>query len=94
MSDGELISELYAGCFRRLVVQLYAVTDAVRQPPLDDLRSAARSRRQRRSAVVALSLLVALAGTAVVPLAARSGGTDWAGPDQPPARPGRPASSC
>lgn len=26
MSDGELISELYAGCFRRLVVQLYAVT--------------------------------------------------------------------
>ncbi|MET7966114.1 sigma-70 family RNA polymerase sigma factor [Micromonospora sp. NPDC005305] len=26
MSDGDLISELYAGCFRRLVVQLYAVT--------------------------------------------------------------------
>ncbi|MFI6331144.1 RNA polymerase sigma factor [Micromonospora chersina] len=26
VSDGELISELYAGCFRRLVVQLYAVT--------------------------------------------------------------------
>lgn len=26
MSDGDLISELYAGCFRRLVVQLYAVS--------------------------------------------------------------------
>jgi hypothetical protein len=26
VSDGDLISELYAGCFRRLVVQLYAVT--------------------------------------------------------------------
>ncbi|MFI0792142.1 RNA polymerase sigma factor [Micromonospora rubida] len=26
MSDGDLIGELYAGCFRRLVVQLYAVT--------------------------------------------------------------------
>lgn len=26
MSDGDLISELYAGSFRRLVVQLYAVT--------------------------------------------------------------------
>ncbi|MFJ5614883.1 RNA polymerase sigma factor [Micromonospora sp. NPDC093243] len=26
MSHGDLIAELYAGCFRRLVVQLYAVT--------------------------------------------------------------------
>ncbi|MEU7587908.1 sigma-70 family RNA polymerase sigma factor [Micromonospora sp. NPDC049230] len=26
MSDADLIAELYAGCFRRLVVQLYAVT--------------------------------------------------------------------
>ncbi|MET8229121.1 SigE family RNA polymerase sigma factor [Micromonospora sp. NPDC005298] len=26
MSDGDVISELYASCFRRLVVQLYAVT--------------------------------------------------------------------
>ncbi|MFF5070568.1 sigma-70 family RNA polymerase sigma factor [Micromonospora olivasterospora] len=26
VSEGDLISELYAGCFRRLVVQLYAVT--------------------------------------------------------------------
>ncbi|MCF0093746.1 RNA polymerase sigma factor [Micromonospora sp. MH99] len=26
MSDGDLISEVYAGCYRRLVVQLYAVT--------------------------------------------------------------------
>lgn len=26
MSDGDLISALYAGCFRRLVVHLYAVT--------------------------------------------------------------------
>ncbi|MEQ4303012.1 sigma-70 family RNA polymerase sigma factor [Plantactinospora sp. B6F1] len=26
MTDGDVISELYAGCFRRLVVQLYAVT--------------------------------------------------------------------
>ncbi|MEU8332344.1 sigma-70 family RNA polymerase sigma factor [Micromonospora sp. NPDC048839] len=26
MSDGDLVAELYAGCFRRLVVQLYAVT--------------------------------------------------------------------
>jgi RNA polymerase sigma-70 factor (sigma-E family) len=26
VSDGDLISELYANCFRRLVVQLYAVT--------------------------------------------------------------------
>ncbi|GAA2193913.1 SigE family RNA polymerase sigma factor [Micromonospora lupini] len=26
VSDGDAVSELYAGCFRRLVVQLYAVT--------------------------------------------------------------------
>lgn len=26
MSDGDLIAEVYAGCFRRLVVQLYAVS--------------------------------------------------------------------
>ncbi|WP_435825674.1 sigma-70 family RNA polymerase sigma factor [Micromonospora zamorensis] len=26
VSDGDLISELYAGCFRRLVIQLYAMT--------------------------------------------------------------------
>lgn len=65
------------------------VAEAVRQPPLDDLRSAARSRRRHRSVALAVTVLVALAGMAAVPLAARSGGTDLAGPDQPPARPGR-----
>lgn len=65
------------------------VAEAVRQPPLADLRAAARSRRRQRSAVLAVTVLVALAGVAAVPLAARSGGTGWAGPDQPPARPDR-----
>ncbi|WP_410809430.1 RNA polymerase sigma factor [Micromonospora sp. 067-2] len=31
MSDGDLISELYAGCYRRLVVQLYAMTGDVNE---------------------------------------------------------------
>ncbi|XTZ17106.1 RNA polymerase sigma factor [Micromonospora echinospora] len=31
MSDDELISELYTGCFRRLVVQLYAVSGDVNE---------------------------------------------------------------
>ncbi|MGW9197803.1 WD40/YVTN/BNR-like repeat-containing protein [Micromonospora chersina] len=65
------------------------VAEAVRQPPLADLRAAARSRRRQRSAVLAVTVLVALAGLGVVPLTARSGGTGWGGPDQPPARPTR-----
>ncbi|OKI57970.1 WD40/YVTN/BNR-like repeat-containing protein [Micromonospora sp. CB01531] len=59
------------------------IAEAVRQPPLDDLRPAARSRRRHRSAGLAVTVLVALVGVAVGPLAARSVGTDWAGPDQP-----------
>ncbi|MET8912647.1 sigma-70 family RNA polymerase sigma factor [Micromonospora sp. NPDC004551] len=31
VSDGDLVSELYAGCFRRLVVQLYAVCGDVHE---------------------------------------------------------------
>ncbi|MGY0003483.1 WD40/YVTN/BNR-like repeat-containing protein [Micromonospora sp. I033] len=65
------------------------VAEVVRQPPLDDLRAAARSRRRQRSAFLAAAVVVAMAGMAAVPLAARPSGTGWAGPDQPPPRPAR-----
>ncbi|WP_410809431.1 WD40/YVTN/BNR-like repeat-containing protein [Micromonospora sp. 067-2] len=44
-----------------------SLTEAVRQPPFDDLRSAARSRR-RRLVAVAVTAVVAVAGVALVPL--------------------------
>ncbi|GGO18914.1 WD40/YVTN/BNR-like repeat-containing protein [Micromonospora parathelypteridis] len=55
------------------------VTDAVRQPPLDELRTTARSRRHRSVALVATAL-VAVAGLTVVPLVA---GPDRADPPAP-----------
>ncbi|WP_422734550.1 hypothetical protein ACN26Y_08180 [Micromonospora sp. WMMD558] len=57
------------------------VARAVRQPPLDDLWATARARRRRRAAGVALAAVVAMAGMAVVPLADRSPGVDWATPE-------------
>ncbi|MET8229120.1 hypothetical protein ABZS77_00370 [Micromonospora sp. NPDC005298] len=56
------------------------IADAVRQPPLDDLRSIAMARRRRRTGGVALALVVVFAGTAALPLAARSGGDGWTEP--------------
>ncbi|GAB3937337.1 WD40/YVTN/BNR-like repeat-containing protein [Micromonospora vulcania] len=65
------------------------LTEAVRQPPLDQLRSRARSRRHRSVAVLATAL-VALAGVAVVPSLAKPERTDLAGPERTdPARPQR-----
>ncbi|MBM7494870.1 hypothetical protein JOD64_006092 [Micromonospora luteifusca] len=64
------------------------ITEAVRKPPLDELRTAARSRRHRSVAMVATAL-VAVAGLAVVPLVV---GPDRADPpalaDPPPAHSG------
>ncbi|PYC68795.1 hypothetical protein C7C45_17585 [Micromonospora arborensis] len=56
------------------------ISEVVRQPPLDDLRSAARSRRRRRIGGVALALVVVFAGMAALPLVAPTGGDGWAEP--------------
>src|SRR5690349_8465209 len=56
------------------------VTEAVSPPPLDTLRTTARSRRHR-SVAMAATALVALAGLAVVPLLAKP---DRAAPADPP----------
>ncbi|MBQ1010969.1 hypothetical protein KBX53_08415 [Micromonospora sp. M51] len=56
------------------------VTEAVSQPPLDELRSIARSRRHRSVAMVAVAL-VALVGLSVVPLVAEP---DRVAPANPP----------
>ncbi|MET8089516.1 hypothetical protein [Micromonospora sp. NPDC005220] len=65
------------------------IADAVRQPPLDDMRTAARARRRRRASGVALVLVVTLAGVAVSPLFGNTGQGGWTGPDQPPIKPDR-----
>ncbi|MEV4480230.1 WD40/YVTN/BNR-like repeat-containing protein [Micromonospora coxensis] len=62
------------------------VAGAVRQPPLDDLWAAARARRRRRSGAVTLAVVVALLGTAVLPLAAGTRRPEWSGPDEPTVR--------
>ncbi|RLP98011.1 hypothetical protein [Micromonospora sp. CV4] len=62
------------------------IAEAVRQPPLDELRSTARFRRQRSVAVVATALL-ALAGVSVVPLVARPDRATPARPAEPSPRP-------
>jgi hypothetical protein len=60
---------------------IQVVNDAVRQPPLDQLYSAAGARRRRRSSAIALVAIAAAVGMAVVPLAAGWSGVDWARPD-------------
>ncbi|MET7952275.1 hypothetical protein [Micromonospora sp. NPDC005324] len=67
------------------------VTDAVRQPPLGDLRNAARSRRQRRMVGMGLAVVLALAGagTTFLPTGDSSQGLQVAGPD-----PTRPATQA
>ncbi|MEU1395964.1 sialidase family protein [Micromonospora zamorensis] len=65
------------------------VADAVRQPSLDDMRTVARARRRRRTSGVALVLVVAVAGVAMLPLFGYAGRQGWTGPDQPPVRPDR-----
>ncbi|MFY1597170.1 hypothetical protein [Micromonospora sp. WMMD737] len=57
------------------------VADAVRQPPLGDLRRAARGRRCRWATGAGLAVVVALAGVALVPSVRDPGGGDWAAPD-------------
>ncbi|WP_433283905.1 WD40/YVTN/BNR-like repeat-containing protein [Micromonospora sp. CA-244673] len=64
------------------------VAEAVRQPPLADLRTAARSRRRQRTTGFAVAAVV-MAGLVVTPLFGGSNGSGWAGPDQPPAGPAR-----
>ncbi|MER7591301.1 hypothetical protein ABTW72_27570 [Micromonospora sp. NPDC127501] len=59
---------------------LDTVTEAVSQPPLDELRTTARS-RQRRSVATMTTALVVLAGLTVVPLMAEP---DRAAPADPP----------
>ncbi|MGK5675613.1 WD40/YVTN/BNR-like repeat-containing protein [Micromonospora sp. URMC 106] len=65
------------------------VADAVRQPPLSQLRRTARLRRRRRATGVGLAVALALGGTAVAPLASGGGGADWAGLD-PTSQPAEP----
>lgn len=55
------------------------IADAVRQPPLDVIESAARARRRRRARGGALAVVVVLAGMVALPMAAgthRFGGTE------------------
>ncbi|SIM66288.1 WD40/YVTN/BNR-like repeat-containing protein [Micromonospora cremea] len=66
-----------------------AIAEAVRQPPLGELRSTARTRRHRSVAMVATAL-VALAGVTAVPLAS---GPDRAHPVAPPEPSTRPDHS-
>ncbi|WP_444949327.1 WD40/YVTN/BNR-like repeat-containing protein [Micromonospora ureilytica] len=66
-----------------------AIADAIRQPPLDDMRMAARARRRRRTSGVALVLVVALASVAMLPLSGNTGRGGWTGPDQPSVKPDR-----
>ncbi|HEY0698034.1 MAG TPA: sialidase family protein [Micromonospora sp.] len=56
------------------------IADAVRQPPLDDLRSVARARHRRRTSGVTLALVVAFAGAVVLPVVLGTRGVDWADP--------------
>ncbi|WP_030487762.1 WD40/YVTN/BNR-like repeat-containing protein [Micromonospora chokoriensis] len=65
------------------------IADAIRQPPLDDMRTAARARRRRRTSGVALVLAIALASVAMLPLSGNTGRGGWTGPDQPPVKPDR-----
>ncbi|MEU8180650.1 hypothetical protein AB0B85_22030 [Micromonospora sp. NPDC049044] len=65
------------------------VADAIRQPPLDDLWTAAHARRRRRTSGVALVLVVAVASIALLPLFGNTGRDGWTGPDQPPVKPDR-----
>lgn len=58
------------------------VTKAVRQPPIEELRSSARSRRHRSVATVSAALLV-LAALTVVPLAVGRDRADPADPTRP-----------
>ncbi|MEQ4303011.1 hypothetical protein ABNF97_16705 [Plantactinospora sp. B6F1] len=60
------------------------VSDAVRQPPLDDLRSVAQARRRRRAGGLALALVVVLAGMVALPLATNRGAAEWGDPTLPP----------
>ncbi|MGC3858679.1 WD40/YVTN/BNR-like repeat-containing protein [Micromonospora chersina] len=68
------------------------ITGAVRQPPLDELRSMARSRR-RRSRALGATALALLATLMVVPLVTqpkRSGSAEPPLPSPGPSLPGRP----
>jgi hypothetical protein len=60
------------------------IADAVRQPPLDGMRAVARARRRRRTSGVALVLIVAMAGVAMLPLFGNTDRGGWTGPEQPP----------
>ncbi len=70
MSDGEITG-----------FDTAKVARAVRQPPLDDLWAVVRERRRRRTAGVALAVVLATAAMAVAPLAGRPPGVDWAAPE-------------
>ncbi|MFI0792143.1 hypothetical protein ACH4OY_05480 [Micromonospora rubida] len=65
------------------------VAAAVRQPPLDTLRSTARARRRRRSAGRGAAAVIVLVGLLLGPLHPERGAVDWAGPDptNPPVEP-------
>ncbi|MET7966115.1 hypothetical protein [Micromonospora sp. NPDC005305] len=68
--------------------QVNTVADAVRQPPLDELRAVARSRR-RRSRGLGATALALVAALVVTPLVAQSGRFGSAAP-VPSSRPGLP----
>lgn len=66
-----------------------AIAGAVRQPPLDELRAVARSRR-RRSGALGATALALLAALVVTPLVAQSGRFGSAAPPVPSPGPGLP----
>ncbi|MEU4680907.1 hypothetical protein [Micromonospora sp. NPDC023737] len=64
------------------------IVDAVRQPPLDDLRATARSRRGRRAGVMGLAAVAVVAGAAsLTPLGRGSDQPQFASPTDSPAEP-------
>lgn len=88
MSDDDLISEWYAGCFRRLVVQLYAVSGNVNeaQEAVQEAftRALAAPRRSTRLENPEAWLRRVAVNVCTQPASSASGAEQAAAPDRPP----------